>query len=95
MGVPLAAQGSGHSALRFASVLRCASHCLTACSMPLTQMTCVIMSLPCLSLKYKYLQAKTLHNTQRNNGFRDPLREACEGWALAQCVAKRSTEALA
>ncbi|MCS7077679.1 MAG: hypothetical protein NZ455_13265, partial [Bacteroidia bacterium] len=62
-----------------ASVLRCASYCLTACSMPLTQIACVIMSLPCLSLKYNYLQAKTLHNTQRNDFFRDPLREACEG----------------
>ncbi|MDW8346311.1 MAG: hypothetical protein RML94_05075, partial [Bacteroidia bacterium] len=46
--------GSGHSALRFASVLRYASYCLTACSMPLTQMTCAIMSLPCLRLKYNH-----------------------------------------
>ncbi|MCS7028301.1 MAG: hypothetical protein NZ519_05990 [Bacteroidia bacterium] len=46
-------------------------------------------------MKYKYLQAKTLHKIQRNGFFRDPLREACEGWALAQCGAKRSTEALA
>ncbi|MCS7027310.1 MAG: hypothetical protein NZ519_00965 [Bacteroidia bacterium] len=46
-------------------------------------------------MKYKYLQAKTLHNTQRNDYFRDPLREACGGWALAQCGAKRSTEASA
>ncbi|MDW8348039.1 MAG: hypothetical protein RML94_13845, partial [Bacteroidia bacterium] len=35
------------------------------------------------------------HNSQRNDVFRDPLREACGGWALAQCGAKRSTEALA
>ncbi|MCS7076348.1 MAG: hypothetical protein NZ455_06550, partial [Bacteroidia bacterium] len=70
-------------------------YCLTACSMPLTQITCAMMSLPCLILKYKYLQAKTLHNTQRNGCFRDLLREACEGRALARCGAKRSTEASA
>ncbi|MCS7076723.1 MAG: hypothetical protein NZ455_08445 [Bacteroidia bacterium] len=29
--------GSGYSALRSRSVLRCASHCLTACSVSLTQ----------------------------------------------------------
>ncbi|MCS7028683.1 MAG: hypothetical protein NZ519_07955 [Bacteroidia bacterium] len=48
-----------------------------------------------MSFKYNHLQAKTSHNIQRNDSFRDPLREACEGWALAQCGAKRSTEALA
>ncbi|MDW8346476.1 MAG: hypothetical protein RML94_05915 [Bacteroidia bacterium] len=42
--MPLAALGSGHSALRFASVLRYASHCLTACSMPLTQFNPRIIS---------------------------------------------------
>ncbi|MCS7027617.1 MAG: hypothetical protein NZ519_02530 [Bacteroidia bacterium] len=63
--------------------------------MPLTQITFAIMSLPCVSLKYKYLQVKTLHNLQRNEFFRDPLREACGGRALARCGAKRSTEALA
>ncbi|MCS7078008.1 MAG: hypothetical protein NZ455_14950 [Bacteroidia bacterium] len=63
--------------------------------MPLTQMTCAVMSLPCLSLKYNHLQAKTLHKKQRNDGFRDPLREACEGRASARCGAKRSTEAIA
>ncbi|MCS7027871.1 MAG: hypothetical protein NZ519_03825 [Bacteroidia bacterium] len=46
-------------------------------------------------MKYKYLQAKTLHKTERNGYFRDPLREACEGRALARCEAKRSTEAIA
>ncbi|MCS7076539.1 MAG: hypothetical protein NZ455_07515 [Bacteroidia bacterium] len=40
-------------------------------------------------MKCKYLQAKTLH--KRNGFFRDPLREACEGRALARCEApKRS-----
>ncbi|MCS7028396.1 MAG: hypothetical protein NZ519_06470 [Bacteroidia bacterium] len=63
--------------------------------MPLTQLTCAIMSLPYLTLKYSYLQAKTLHKIQRNGCFRDLLREACGGRASARCVAKRSTEALA
>ncbi|MDW8348604.1 MAG: hypothetical protein RML94_16695, partial [Bacteroidia bacterium] len=80
------------TALRFGTSLRFVLP-LRACSMPLTQMTCAMMSLPCLSLNYKYLQAKTLHKIHRNGYFRDPLREACEGWALAQCGAKRSTEA--
>ncbi|MDW8346101.1 MAG: hypothetical protein RML94_04010 [Bacteroidia bacterium] len=71
------------------------THYSAVCSMPLTQITCAIMSLPCLSLKYKYLQAKTLHKKQKNGYFRDLLREACGGRASAWCVAKRSTEALA
>ncbi|MCS7028298.1 MAG: hypothetical protein NZ519_05975 [Bacteroidia bacterium] len=46
-------------------------------------------------MKHKCLQAKNLHKVQRNGGFRDLLREACGGWALAQCGAQRSTEASA
>ncbi|MCS7029886.1 MAG: hypothetical protein NZ519_14110, partial [Bacteroidia bacterium] len=60
--------------------LRCfanASHCLTACSMPLTQMTYAVMSLPCLSLKYNYLQAKTLHKV-----FKVELYEPCRSKML-------------
>ncbi|MDW8301198.1 MAG: hypothetical protein RML38_01950 [Bacteroidia bacterium] len=41
-------------------------------------------------MKYKYLQAKTLHKLERNDGFVDSLREACGWWALAQYRAKRS-----
>ncbi|MDW8346609.1 MAG: hypothetical protein RML94_06640 [Bacteroidia bacterium] len=67
----------------------CAPHCLTACSVSFTQMTCAMMSLPCLSLKYNHLQTKTLHNIQRNDSLRDLLREACEGQAV-RLGAKRS-----
>ncbi|MCS7077497.1 MAG: hypothetical protein NZ455_12345 [Bacteroidia bacterium] len=93
MGVPLADARVG----AFRTALRCGANALPlrACSMPLTQMTCAIMSLPCLILKYNHLQAKTLHNTQRGGFFRDSLREACEGRASARCRAKRSTEAIA
>ncbi|MCS7029156.1 MAG: hypothetical protein NZ519_10390 [Bacteroidia bacterium] len=63
--------------------------------MPLTQMTCAIMSLPCLSLKYSYLQAKLCIRNKETMVSEILLREACGGWALAQCGAKRSTEALA
>ncbi|MCS7075668.1 MAG: hypothetical protein NZ455_03110 [Bacteroidia bacterium] len=38
-----------------------ASRCLTARCITLIQTTCTIIYLPCLILKYKYLQTKTLH----------------------------------
>ncbi|MCS7076754.1 MAG: hypothetical protein NZ455_08600 [Bacteroidia bacterium] len=69
-------------AFRTTLSLRCfanASHCLTACSMPLTQLTCAIMSLSYLSLKYKYLPAKTLYKLQRNRFFRDLCVRHAEG----------------
>ncbi|MCS7075996.1 MAG: hypothetical protein NZ455_04780 [Bacteroidia bacterium] len=60
----LAALGSGYSALRSRSVLRCASHCLTACSIALTQQLLNVLpcfyttsALPCLMLIIKYLQS--------------------------------------
>ncbi|MCS7077390.1 MAG: hypothetical protein NZ455_11810 [Bacteroidia bacterium] len=41
-------------------------------------------------MKYNHLQAKTLHKKQRNDGFRDSLREACGGRASARCEAPRT-----